>query len=124
MVSLREWTCAACSRPVTQETKHRLESAPTKAPDGYAWVLLVGDSDDCEDDEIHGWVQGLYSDRAQIGRSLVRNLDMGADGVRDVLRRTHWYQGVFNEMVIEGWEEEADRRGVMNAYYLTIERIN
>ncbi len=123
-VSLRTWTCADCDRPVTAETRKRLESAPTKAPPGSVWVLLSGKREEAQDGYVRGSVTGIFSDRALIARRLIQYRYCDADEIRDAMRRTHWYQGAFNEDIFEGWEEEADECGAVHAHDLRLERID
>lgn len=123
-VSLRTWTCADCARPVTPETRRRMESAPTKAPAGSVWVLLSGNRDLSEDGFVRGMVDGLYTDRARIAALMIRGRIYGAADIRDVMRRTHWYQCVFNVMEFEGWEEEPDESGEYSAYDLSLVKID
>jgi hypothetical protein len=124
-VSLRTWTCADCDRPVTAGTRRRMENAPTKARKGTVWMLEVGYQDEVNSDgDPHRWVEGVYTDRAKIGRLLVRNLVVEADTIRDVMRRTHWYQGAYNVMLFEGWAEENNDRGRVESFYLSTHGID
>jgi hypothetical protein len=70
------------------------------------------------------YVIGLFTDRLKIARLLVRRYIVGADHIRDVMRRTHWYQGAFNDMLFEGWEEGTDERGRCHFYRLELEAID
>lgn len=125
LASLRTWTCADCDRPLTEGTKARLLAAPTKAPDGSVWVLLRGDQDHMgEDGLIVGYVTGLYADRAAIARSLVRERIYSADDIRAAMRRIHWYQGVFNAAIFEGWAEEEGAVGGCDVYELSLEKVH
>ena len=123
-VSLRTWTCADCERPVTPATRARLETAPIPAPPGHVWALLRGTpiADDTDDQPLH--LIGVFSDRARIGRRLIQEQWVGAVTIRSAVRRAHWYQGVFNVGVIEGYDEEPDERGNCYAYRLDLERID
>ena len=123
-VSLRTWTCADCHRPVTAETRRRLEHAPTAAPSGSVWILSRAIQDDTDCPTTDHCTVGLFTDRAQIARLLVRGAIVDADDIRDALRRAHWYQGAFNTMLFEGWDEEPDDRGTCHFYRLELEAID
>lgn len=126
-VSLRTWMCGNedCERPVTPEARRRLESAPTQAPPGSVWALERGEQDHLDGDgEPCTYLEGLYSDRALIPRLLIRNWICGAGDIRDVLRRTHWFQGAINEMLFEGWAETPNDGGKREMYRLSICRID
>lgn len=124
MISLRTWACADCDRPVTPATRARMEHEPTRAPAGSVWVLLYGHQEEVREGCIRGAVDGLFSDRAIIARRLIQQSYVGADDIRDVMRRTHWYQGAQNPTCFEGWEEEADAAGNTHAYRLDLEKID
>lgn len=109
-VSLRSWTCPDCGRAVTEAMRQRLESAATVAPPGSLWVLLEGEQEWDEGDgpghHHAGSVIGLFTDRTRIGRLLVRCLIIDAESLRRRMAGIHWYQGAYNSLLFEGWEEE------------------
>ena len=123
-VSLRTWTCADCDRPVTPETRDRLEAAPTAAPAGSVWMLTRAVQDGSESPTEDKFVVGLFTDRAKIAGLLIRGLIVGGGDIREAMRRCHWYQGVFNAMLFEGWDEETDDRGTTYFYRLEVEEID
>lgn len=123
-VSLRTWQCADCGRAVSDATRRRLESAPTKAAPGSVWVLSGAHQQDCSGDEDAdvpgGWVIGVFSDRAAIARLLIRQRVCDAANIR----RVHWYRSVWNEAYFAGWEEGEDERGHARSYALYPEDID
>lgn len=124
LVSVRTWACADCGRPTTEATRERLRTAPTRAPEGSVWVLLSGNQELAEDGVIQGTVEGLFTDRARIGRSMIHGRFADAKSIRDVMRRTHWYQGAFNAALFEGWEEDPGERGICRAYALSLKAVD
>jgi hypothetical protein len=122
-VSLRTWTCPDCDRPVTPETRRRLEAAPTIAPPGKLWVLLSGPQEFVKEGVIYGYCDGIFTDRAKIPALMVRGQVDSAEGIRERMRRLHWYQGVLNVNVFDGWEEEVDE-DIAEVYYLSLREID
>lgn len=123
-VSVRTWTCAHCDRAVTTETRQRLERAPTLAPEGQVWMLTTATQDGKESPEEDQYVVGLFTDRARIIPIILRHRLTSASAIRDILRRTHWYQGAYNDMLFEGWEEQPNDRGEQGFYRLELEEID
>jgi hypothetical protein len=122
-VSLRTWTCADCDRPATPEMRARMESAPTKAPEGEVWVLLDGNQDGVQEGVVMGCVLGVYADRAKIAARLLQGRLIGLDDLRARMEPIHWYQGAINHNVFEGWEEGEARDDPPRVYCLRLERI-
>ena len=122
-VSLRTWLCPDCGRALPLDVKPRLETALPVAPPGSIWVATSARIHD-DRNEAGGYVEGVYTDRSKIPRLLVRGLIADAASVREQLKRIHWYQGVYNPDLFEGWDEEPDARGQFHSYRLALEVID
>ncbi|MFL6284529.1 MAG: hypothetical protein ACJ74Q_15395 [Pyrinomonadaceae bacterium] len=104
-VSLKSWHCPDCNYLLNEQARQRLLAAPTLAPKGYLWVLQERSQPDfVEEDEEFDSVH-LFTDRSKIARLIVRGGVMGPISLREKLNQIHWYQGVYNVCLFEGWDE-------------------
>jgi hypothetical protein len=86
------------------------------APEGMIWVLQERWTD--TDGARNFDVISLCRDRRRIARRFVRDLIMDAAQVRELLAQIHWYQGVFNTMLFEGYRVDVDTE--REAYRLSL----
>lgn len=123
MVDVQVWRCQTCGRAVTPATRTRMERAPTVAPVGKVWVLVEGMAQMWADRfPGGGGIVGVFSDRAKIGRLLVREWIIDAASLRERLARIEWFQSAFNPDCIEGWGY--DEHGDEVSYGLGLHRID
>jgi hypothetical protein len=111
-VSLRTWACPECKRPLNEQAQHRLLSASTVAPTGQLWVFQERTQPDFADHEESSRIgyPCLFTDRTIIARKMVRDAVIDAESLRERLEQIHWYQGVYNIHLFEGWDEDGSIR--------------
>lgn len=108
-VSLRDWRCPYCGCELNETARQRLLAAETLAPEGCLWALQSRTLDGYGDDEGDSFDSvSLHRDRNKIARQAVRDRMYDAASLRKKLARMEWHQGVFNDCLFQGYEDEYD----------------
>src|SRR5262245_62918257 len=112
MVDRRFWTCFTCARHVTQQTRERLSRALAPTDVDHVWVLTETYQDPDEDPDgapfpapplVH-----LVTRRSplDIPRMLVWSGEYTAAEMRRRIEHTIWIQGVYNDALVVGYDDE------------------
>jgi hypothetical protein len=118
LISRRTWECADCDRPVKPETRARMESLSSIAPDGHLWVLVSYSAKVYHEDATEAaMVEGVFHDYRTIPAAFVRSGQDSAQGVRDEIAKLHIYQGAYNTDWFQAWDETVAEGDAATAAY-------